>query len=171
MWKKQELLQLANGLFCRYGYRGVSLNDIIKQSRYSKGGFLHYFESKEVLFNEVLSQYLLSLDTHSETQLTKEQLITLKTLVKWRMEFESTGNNIVYQPLKTNLQQIQTVITEISVNDQLRLGLFLLDIDYTKSIEFLKKTSTEKQNYKEPKKIIQNKVQTSVEEPIFVLDE
>lgn len=48
--KKQYILKIATHLFLNYGYKGVSLNDIVKASKISKGGLYNYFDSKEQLF-------------------------------------------------------------------------------------------------------------------------
>lgn len=45
--KRQELLNTAERLFCRKGYEGTSVQDILDDLRLSKGGFYHHFASKE----------------------------------------------------------------------------------------------------------------------------
>ncbi len=55
--KKKELLAVAEMLFLDKGYELTSIDDILKQSGISKGGFYHYFKSKD----EVLSESINSL--------------------------------------------------------------------------------------------------------------
>ena len=45
--KKQEIIQTAEMLFCRYGYNETSVQDILDAIHTSKGSFYHHFESKE----------------------------------------------------------------------------------------------------------------------------
>ncbi|KPU46329.1 putative HTH-type transcriptional regulator YfiR [Oxobacter pfennigii] len=45
--KKLELLDIAEKLFIEKGYEQTSIEDILSASGISKGGFYHYFKSKE----------------------------------------------------------------------------------------------------------------------------
>ena len=45
--KRQELLNVAEKLFCAKGYEGTSVQDILNVAEMSKGGFYHHFASKE----------------------------------------------------------------------------------------------------------------------------
>lgn len=48
---KNEIIQTALTLFDKYGFHGVSVNKIVDEVGTSKGGFYHYFSSKdEVLY-------------------------------------------------------------------------------------------------------------------------
>lgn len=49
--KKRELLNVAEKMFMEKGYQQTSIDDILLASGISKGGFYHYFKSKD----EVLS--------------------------------------------------------------------------------------------------------------------
>ena len=44
--RREELLATAERLFCARGYEGTSVQDIIDEMGYSKGGFYHHFDSK-----------------------------------------------------------------------------------------------------------------------------
>jgi TetR/AcrR family transcriptional regulator, transcriptional repressor for nem operon len=50
---KEHILQVATRLFLHKGYRDVTMNELVRESGFSKGAFYHYFESKEMLFMEV----------------------------------------------------------------------------------------------------------------------
>lgn len=56
---KEHILEVAFMLFLQNSYKGVTMNDIVKNSKISKGAFYHYFESKEQLFLEVLNHILI----------------------------------------------------------------------------------------------------------------
>ena len=47
--KKQEILTVAEDLFCRKGYEETSVQDILDVLHSSKGSFYHHYESKESL--------------------------------------------------------------------------------------------------------------------------
>ncbi|MDN6968331.1 TetR/AcrR family transcriptional regulator [Oenococcus sp. UCMA 17063] len=56
MSTKEIILQTAMKLFLAHGYEGVSISDIVKTAKISKGGLYNYFSSKEELFFQALSQ-------------------------------------------------------------------------------------------------------------------
>lgn len=51
--RRAELLDRAAELFLRRGYDNVSLNDLIADAGVSKGGFYHWFPSKDALIAEL----------------------------------------------------------------------------------------------------------------------
>jgi AcrR family transcriptional regulator len=56
--KKRELLEYAEKLFVEKGYEQTSIDDILKASGISKGGFYHYFKSKEDILSESISNII-----------------------------------------------------------------------------------------------------------------
>ena len=52
--KREEILQTALEVFSRQGYRKASLREISEEVGLTQAGLLHYFDSKEELFAEVL---------------------------------------------------------------------------------------------------------------------
>lgn len=52
--RKQRILQIAERLLARNGWRNTSLAQIAKEAGVSPAGLLHHFESKEQLLNAVL---------------------------------------------------------------------------------------------------------------------
>lgn len=51
--RKQCILKTAQQLFCENGYASTSIDEIISILSLSKGGFYHYFSSKESLLLEI----------------------------------------------------------------------------------------------------------------------
>ena len=51
--RKQEILDTAEQLFCRYGYEQTSIQDILDRLNTSKGSFYHHFTSKEALLEGI----------------------------------------------------------------------------------------------------------------------
>lgn len=60
MQTKDQIIQKAFALFMTLEYREVTMSRILKATGLSKGGFYHYFESKEALFEEVVEQFFFS---------------------------------------------------------------------------------------------------------------
>lgn len=46
---RRHILDAAAGCFAEHGYRGISLNDIVRESGLTKGAFYFHFPSKEAL--------------------------------------------------------------------------------------------------------------------------
>lgn len=51
--RREELLATAERLFYTKGYEGTSVQDIIEEMHYSKGGFYHHFDSKLSLLTAI----------------------------------------------------------------------------------------------------------------------
>lgn len=56
--RKQEILNQAMMLFTRQGYENTSMRDIAKSLNISLGLCYRYFDSKQVLFDEAINQYV-----------------------------------------------------------------------------------------------------------------
>jgi len=54
--KRQEILTVAERLFCLKGYEATSIQDILDVLHASKGGFYHHFASKEELLDTLFYQ-------------------------------------------------------------------------------------------------------------------
>lgn len=54
--KRQELLAAAERLFLAKGYDATSVQDILDDLHISKGGFYHYFATKEDVLKQVVAQ-------------------------------------------------------------------------------------------------------------------
>ena len=54
--KKDEIIKIAFEMFFSKGYSSVSVNDIIKEAKISKGGFYTYFKSKQEVFVEIVKR-------------------------------------------------------------------------------------------------------------------
>ncbi len=56
---KERILSIALYYFLKKPYTEVTMSEILKASGLSKGGFYHHFESKEVLYHEVIDRFVL----------------------------------------------------------------------------------------------------------------
>ena len=61
METRKKILFEAFKLFLSRGYRNVSLNDVVHTVGVTRGGFYHYFKSKDELYIEVINTYFFSL--------------------------------------------------------------------------------------------------------------
>ena len=54
MSKKEEILKIASIEFAKYGYRGVSLDNIAKKTEISKAAIYYHFKNKAALFEAII---------------------------------------------------------------------------------------------------------------------
>jgi len=52
--KKEEILKIASKEFAKYGYNGVSLENIAKKAKITKATIFYYFNNKKTLFEAVI---------------------------------------------------------------------------------------------------------------------
>lgn len=64
--RKQRILDVAQRLVTRNGWRNTTLAQIAKESGVSAAGLLHHFESKEQLLHAVVDARDLDDDTHAD---------------------------------------------------------------------------------------------------------
>jgi AcrR family transcriptional regulator len=64
--RKQRILDVAERLLARYGWRNTSLAQIAREAGVSTAGLLHHFESKEQLLNAVLDARDADDDRHAD---------------------------------------------------------------------------------------------------------
>ena len=55
--KKQEIMRVAERLFCRNGFRETGVQDILDALKISKGAFYHYFESKDAVLEMICAEH------------------------------------------------------------------------------------------------------------------
>lgn len=60
METKSRILETAFKLFLKKGFAGVSLNEVIKASDITTGGFYYHFNSKEALMVAVIQKYIFN---------------------------------------------------------------------------------------------------------------
>ncbi|MBB6214191.1 AcrR family transcriptional regulator [Anaerosolibacter carboniphilus] len=78
--KKNELVEIAEKLFLEKGYEETSVEDILKASGLSKGGFYHYFKSKEEVLAESINNLAESLLKEFEPIMQDPELNALEKL-------------------------------------------------------------------------------------------
>jgi TetR/AcrR family transcriptional regulator, transcriptional repressor for nem operon len=71
---REQIVHVATRLFLQKGYRDVTMSDLVKESGLSKGAFYHYFESKEMLFKEVLNFFFGTIMTHDYESYSRDSL-------------------------------------------------------------------------------------------------
>lgn len=55
--RRMFLLDTAEAVFLKKGYEAATVNDILEAAKLSKGGFYHYFKSKDEVLDALKSRY------------------------------------------------------------------------------------------------------------------
>ncbi|MGE7604865.1 TetR/AcrR family transcriptional regulator [Peribacillus sp. NPDC097675] len=83
---KEKIIETSLNLFEQHGYHGVSVNEIVKESGTSKGGFYHHFSSKdELLF--VIHDYFISYVLTKAQEATSESIHPSEKMQKIILSF------------------------------------------------------------------------------------
>jgi AcrR family transcriptional regulator len=78
--KKAELVAISEKLFLEKGYGETSIDDILEAATISKGGFYHYFKSKEEVLSESIRTVMSSIRSELEPIVMNENLDALSKL-------------------------------------------------------------------------------------------
>lgn len=140
--KKNELVEIAEKLFLEKGYEETSVDDILNASGLSKGGFYHYFKSKEEVLAESIRNFAENLLKELEPLIEDKRLNALEKLKRCMEE-------------KTASQK--------SKRELLKYMNMLMESDFT----FYKFTLTITQKYVEP---FARVIEQGVEEGIFKVE-
>lgn len=92
--KKSELIRISERLFIEKGYEETSVDDILKASGLSKGGFYHYFKSKDEVLTESINNIIEKLLELLEPVVEDKDLNALEKLklfLKKKSEFQNSN--------------------------------------------------------------------------------
>ncbi|MBU1445920.1 TetR/AcrR family transcriptional regulator [Patescibacteria group bacterium] len=67
--KATTILQAAEKLFSKYGYKKVSVDEIVKTTNIAKGTFYLYFQHKDDLYNKIINEYFEKKMKYTQTAL------------------------------------------------------------------------------------------------------
>jgi len=141
-FKKNELVEIAEKLFLEKGYEETSIDDILNASGLSKGGFYHYFKSKEEVLAESISSFAENLLKDLEPLIENKKLNALEKLRR--------------------IMKIKTASQKSKI-ELLKYMHLLMESDFT----FYKFTLTITQKYVEP---FARVIEQGMEEGIFQVE-
>lgn len=58
---KDKIINVADKIFSKFGFRKTSMDEIARIARKAKGSLYYYFENKEELFKEVITKEINNL--------------------------------------------------------------------------------------------------------------
>jgi AcrR family transcriptional regulator len=85
---KKQIIKIASQLFGKYGYYKTSIDNVAKMSRKAKGSIYYHFDTKEILFTEVVALEIEQIKQSLLPIVNNEALpadIKLKQFLKQRM--------------------------------------------------------------------------------------
>ena len=97
--KQQEILQQAETLFARFGFEGVSLDDIAAELGVSRQYMLYYYASKEDLYAAVLGDVMESwLKNMTDLAQEPDHELAIRAYVRAKMRFsrERPSGTVVF---------------------------------------------------------------------------
>lgn len=92
---KERLVEVSLQLFEEHGYNHVTVNDIVQAAGSSKGGFYHYFTSKDQLLYEIHDVFITYVIRDSE-RICEEYDTPVARLVQMLVSFTKVFD--MYQP-------------------------------------------------------------------------
>ncbi|MCD4797067.1 MAG: TetR/AcrR family transcriptional regulator, partial [Candidatus Cloacimonetes bacterium] len=100
MGSKENILKAALRVFLENGYDAASINDVAKESKFTKGGLYHHFSNKEHLFIETISFLFIEFERWEAEIYTKS--LSFKEIL--RIYFLSLGEviNFIKQVAETD---------------------------------------------------------------------
>lgn len=109
--KKRELLNIAERLFVEKGFQQTSVDDILQASGLSKGGFYHYFKSKDELISESIKNLLDELVVIIQKIVNDDKLGAMDKLNLFFIE-KSKFQNSKYEYAKLLGAMMQTEVSQ-----------------------------------------------------------
>ena len=89
--KKREIVAIVEELFLEKGYEETTIDDILEKTGLSKGGFYHYFNSKEEVLSESINTLVQDVLIALESIISDDRLNALEKLklfMKKKAEFQ-----------------------------------------------------------------------------------
>ncbi|PKL72248.1 MAG: TetR/AcrR family transcriptional regulator [Methanobacteriales archaeon HGW-Methanobacteriales-2] len=115
---KSRILETAFLLFLEKGFADVSLNEIIKKSDITTGGFYYHFDSKDTLLVEVIRKYIFNYFNSTIEQIRdfegthKEKLKTVILLIVGDDSTINTTTQLVESAEKIDYRTLHLLLFE-----------------------------------------------------------
>lgn len=123
----ESIVEAAARLFARYGFKKTSVDDLARAAHISKATLYHYFESKELLFAEVVRSEGQRMFQHIGRALAAAPTHAQKVKAFFTALFDATANSMVLQEATSEalveiLPLAQNVTRDLECEGRQRLG-------------------------------------------------
>lgn len=153
--KKDRLLSVCEKLFLEKGYDETSVDDILTASGYSKGGFYHYFKSKDEVLSEIFDRLFKKIVEELSIIVGDEKIPAIEKL-KMCLERQMNMKKPVFLPFlkyminkeKVNYMTFKCFVDSLKVIEPLMVNIIeqgvkegCFDVKYAdETVELLMKT-------------------------------
>lgn len=147
---KDSIKKSAQDLFRKYGYHKTSVNEIAKRAKIAKATIYKYFESKELLLQEILMDYIEQ-SVHeiihkSSEELDEEEYLSMIILKTSRLSYTVCNEFIGWEFIRESansqefLKTLSDDLENLLMQSFNKTQLFKAD-DYIERLRFLIKAS------------------------------
>lgn len=147
---KESIKKSAQDLFRKYGYHKTSVNEIAKRAKIAKATIYKYFESKELLLQEILMEYIeqsvQEIIHKSSDELDEEEYLSMIILKTSRLSYTVCNEFIGWEFIRESansqefLKTLSDDLENLLMQSFNKTQLFKAD-DYNERLRFLIKAS------------------------------
>ena len=100
---KADIMNVAEKLFCRFGFNKISMDRIAKESKHAKGSVYYHFSSKINLMNSILESELEKIRTDLLAIINDSNMPEAEKIKKYALvRMESMNNSYSYHNVLKN---------------------------------------------------------------------
>lgn len=147
---KESIKKAAQDLFRKYGYHKTSVNEIAKRAKIAKATIYKYFESKELLLQAILMEYIQNrvyeiIDNPSE-DLDEEAYLSMIILKTSRLSYTVCNEFIGWEFIRESansqefLKTLSDDLENLLIQSFIQTPIFKAE-DYIERLRFLIKAS------------------------------
>lgn len=147
---KESIKKAAQDLFRKYGYHKTSVNEIAKRAKIAKATIYKYFESKELLLQAILMEYIQQsvheIIHNSSEELDEEAYLSMIILKTSRLSYTVCNEFIGWEFIRESansqefLKTLSDDLENLLIQSFNETQLFKAD-DYIERLRFLIKAS------------------------------
>jgi len=147
---KESIKKAAQDLFRKYGYHKTSVNEIAKRAKIAKATIYKYFESKELLLQAILMEYIQQsvheIIHNSSEELDEEAYLSMIILKTSRLSYTVCNEFIGWEFIRESansqefLKTLSDDLEKLLIQSFNQTQLFKAD-DYMARLRFLIKAS------------------------------
>ena len=147
---KESIKKAAQDLFRKYGYHKTSVNEIAKRAKIAKATIYKYFESKELLLQAILMEYIQQsvheIIHNSSEELDEEEYLSMIILKTSRLSYTVCNEFIGWEFIRESansqefLKTLSDDLENLLIQSFNEIKLFKAD-DYIERLRFLIKAS------------------------------
>ena len=147
---KESIKKAAQDLFRKYGYHKTSVNEIAKRAKIAKATIYKYFDSKELLLQAILMEYIQQsvheIINKSSEELDEEAYLSMIILKTSRLSYTVCNEFIGWEFIRESansqefLKTLSDDLENLLIQSFNRTKLFKAD-DYIERLRFLIKAS------------------------------